>query len=110
MQKTANNYRFFEYLENKTADTLLIAFGITARVIRPLKHRYSLFCPIRLFPVLEEELKAAAAEHERIVVVEMSDGQYQGEVERVLKRDVLSVPILGGGISLKEIEEKLHAL
>lgn len=110
MRETADNYRFFEYLENKVANTLLIAFGITSRVIRPLKNRFSLFRPVRLFPVLEEELKAAADRHERIVVVEMSDGQYRGEVQRVLKRNVLSVPVLGGGISLKEIEEKLNEL
>jgi len=108
IKKTADNYRFFEYLENKTADTLLIAYGIASRVILPLRNQYSLFRPISLFPVLEEELKAAADLHDRIVVVEMNDGQYQGEIQRVLKREVLSIPVLGGGISLKEIEQKLN--
>jgi 2-oxoglutarate ferredoxin oxidoreductase subunit alpha len=110
MRKTAADYRFFEYEENKAADTLLIAFGITSRVIRPLKNRYSLFRPIRLFPILEAELKAAADQHEKIVVVEMNDGQYRGEVQRVLKREALSLPVLGGSIHLKEIEEKLNEL
>lgn len=103
-------YNYFEFLDNPQADTLLIAFGITARVIRPLKKAYGLFRPIRLFPVLEKELSQAAANYDRIVVVEMNDGQYAGEVQRVLRREVISLPILGGKIHLREIQEALNAL
>ena len=59
---------------------------------------------------LEDEIKAAAAQHKKIVVVEMNDGQYRGEMERILRRDVISMPMLGGKISLKEIKERLHEL
>ncbi len=110
MERVAQKYRFFEFLKNDGADTLLIAYGITYRVILPLKKDFSLFTPITLFPVLEDELKAAAAGHRRVVVVEMNDGQYRGEVERVLRREVLGIPVLGGEISLKEITERLHEL
>ena len=53
----AGKCRFYEYIENKESKTLLIAYGITSRVILPLKDRYSIFRPITMFPVLEKELK-----------------------------------------------------
>ncbi len=106
----AKNYRFYEYLPNDQSDTLLIAYGISYRVVLPLKRSYSIFKPVTLFPLLEDEIEAAAARHKRVVVVEMNDGQYRGEIERILRRDVLGIPMLGGEISLKEIKERLHEL
>jgi 2-oxoglutarate/2-oxoacid ferredoxin oxidoreductase subunit alpha len=110
IRQAARNYRFYEYLRNESSDTLLIAYGISYRVILPLKRQYSIFKPVTLFPLLEDEIKAAAADHKRIIVVEMNDGQYRGEIERILRRDVLSIPMLGGEISLNEIKERLHEL
>jgi len=110
MLETAARYSFYNYHHNPKADTLLIAFGITHRVILPLKNGYSLFKPIRLFPILEKELADAAALHAKIVVIEMNDGQYRGEVQKILKRDVLGIPVLGGTISLMEIQERLNEL
>jgi 2-oxoglutarate ferredoxin oxidoreductase subunit alpha len=107
---TASRYNFHDYRRNPAADTLLISYGITHRVITPLAGAYSLFKPVRLFPVLEDELRAAAADHRKIIVVEMNDGQYRGEVQKVLKRDVLGISILGGTISLNEIREQLRGL
>jgi len=106
MEKVAKNYNFYEYLENKKADTLLIAYGITSRVILPLKNKYSIFRPIRMFPVLEEELKKVAKKYKKIIVIEMNDGQYAKEIERTLKREITSIPVLGGTINLKELREK----
>ena len=37
-------------------------------------------------------------------------GQYRGEVQKVLLREVLGIPALGGAISLSEIREQLHDL
>jgi 2-oxoglutarate ferredoxin oxidoreductase subunit alpha len=110
IEKTAENYRFFNYHENPDSDTLLIAYGITARVISPLKSNYSVFNPITLYPVLEKELAEAAAKHKRLIMIEMNDGQYQGEVQKVLMRQVESLSILGGTIRLNEIRERLDAL
>ena len=110
IRSTADNYRLFEYLDNPRADTLLVAYGITFRVIQPLRGDFSLFRPVRMFPVLEEELAEAAARYRRVIVVEMNDGQYRDEVERVLKREVIGIPVLGGSIHLKEIEKRLHEL
>lgn len=105
-EKVSKNYAFYEYLENKKANTLLIAYGITSRVILPLKEKYSIFRPIRMFPVLEDELKKIAKKYKKIIVIEMNDGQYKKEIERTLKREVTSIPVLGGSISLKELREK----
>lgn len=109
-QKTMANYRFYNYWQRPSADTLLIAYGITARVILPLKSQYSIFNPITMFPVLEKELQDAANQHQRIIVIEMNDGQYLGEVQKVLLRDVECISILGGTLSLKEIKERLDEL
>lgn len=103
----AKNYNFYEYQKNKRSDTLLIAYGITSRVIEPLNRKYSIFRPIRIFPLLEDELKQAAKAHKHIVVIEMNDGQYKNEVERLLKRDIELISIQGGSISLKEIVNEL---
>jgi 2-oxoglutarate ferredoxin oxidoreductase subunit alpha len=110
MADAAANYRLHEYLPNPSADTLIVAYGIAFRVVLPLREEASIFKPIRMFPLLEAEIRAAADAHRRIVVVEMNDGQYAGEIQRLLKRDVLSIPVLGGEISLREIRERLHAL
>ncbi|MDP7179900.1 MAG: 2-oxoacid:acceptor oxidoreductase subunit alpha [Candidatus Woesearchaeota archaeon] len=103
----AKKYNFYEYLENKDSDTLLISFGIASRVILPLKKEYSIFRPIRIFPMLDSELKKVCEKYKRIVVIEMNDGQYKGEVEKVLKREVEGIAVLGGEIKLKDIKEKL---
>ncbi len=106
-EEVSNNYAFYEYLENKNSNTLIIAFGITSRVILPLKEEYSIFRPIRIFPVLEKEIKKIARDYKNIVVIEMNDGQYKKEIERVLKRDIKSINLLGGYIHLNEIKRKL---
>ncbi|MBL7100806.1 MAG: 2-oxoacid:acceptor oxidoreductase subunit alpha [Nanoarchaeota archaeon] len=105
-EKIAKKYAFYEYLDNKKSDVLLIAYGITSRVILPLKEKYSIFRPIRMYPVLEKELRETAKRYKKIIVVEMNSGQYAQEIERVLKREVESIPVLGGSISLEELKEK----
>lgn len=110
IHRAARNYCFYEYFENQKSDTMLIAYGITARVISPLKDKYSIFRPIRIFPLLFEELEKTSSKHRKIVVVEMNDGQYAGQVQKTLKREVVSIPVLGGKIHLKEIKEALDGL
>ncbi|MFA5141856.1 MAG: 2-oxoacid:acceptor oxidoreductase subunit alpha [Candidatus Woesearchaeota archaeon] len=106
VEKAASEFAFYEYVENKNADTLIIAYGITSRVVMDLKDKYSIFRPIRIYPVLDE-LKAIAKKYKHIVVVEMNNGQYVQEVERLLKRDVKFIPQLGGNISLDRIKAEL---
>ena len=105
----AKKYNFYEYIENKKADTLLVAYGIASRVILPLKNKYSIFRPIRLFPILDE-LKRTSKKYSRIIIIEMNDGQYRGELESFLKRKVELISQLGGRVSLKEIKNELSKI
>ena len=107
-EEVAARYAHFEFTGNKKSDTLLIAYGITSRVIAPLKTDYAIFRPIRIFPFLSEELKRCAKNFEHIVVVEANDGQYAMLVESELKRDVIRIPLLGGKISLDTVKQDLR--
>jgi 2-oxoglutarate/2-oxoacid ferredoxin oxidoreductase subunit alpha len=107
-EEVAARYAHFEFTGNKKSDTLLIAYGITSRVISPLKTDYAIFRPIRMFPFLSEELKKRAKNFEHIVVVEANDGQYAMLVESELKRDVIRIPLLGGKISLDTVKQNLR--
>lgn len=99
-EKVAARYNYFEFKGNPTSNTLLISFGIVSRVIAPLASQFSMFRPIRIFPVLGDELREHANGYENVVVLEANDGQYACLVEKELKRDVIRVPIIGGKISL----------
>jgi len=99
-QAVAALYRDFEFTGNTSSDTLLISFGIVSRVIAALGSQFALFRPIRIFPMLGDELRQHAQGYRNIVVIEANDGQYACLVERELKREVIKVPLLGGRISL----------
>ena len=107
MKKASDNYRFYEYIENEKSDTLIIAYGIMSRTMLSLKDKYSIFRPITIFPMLDKELKEISNKYKRIFVVEMNDGQYKGEVEKILKRDIDGISVMGGTINLPEIEKQI---
>jgi len=110
-EEVAARYSAFEFKKNILSDTLLISYGIVSRVIAPLASEFAMFRPIRIFPMLGDELREHARGYERIAVVEANDGQYACLVERELKRNVIRVPLLGGRINLdlarKGLSEKL---
>jgi len=106
----ADKYNFHEYGWNKDAETLVIAFGITARVARPLAPHFALFRPIRLWPTLDKELADVAGKYKKIIVIEGSDGQYADVVEHMLLRRVERVPLLGGRMSIEAISEGLDRI
>jgi 2-oxoglutarate ferredoxin oxidoreductase subunit alpha len=112
--RVARKYPLYEYLPRPGAETLLIAFGITARIVSPLKKRFSLFRPIRMLPVLDEELREVTKSYRHIMVIEGSDGQYASWVEWAVGRKVSRVPCLGGGFKLRwiqaQIEERLRGV
>ncbi|MEJ2744472.1 MAG: 2-oxoacid:acceptor oxidoreductase subunit alpha [bacterium] len=105
--EAAKRYEFYEYLRVKGSDTLLIAFGAASRAAYHFKQRFSIFRPIRIFPMLDA-LKKIAASYERIVVMEMNAGQYKLLVEAMLHRPVGFVPLLGGAIKLSYLEERIR--
>jgi 2-oxoglutarate ferredoxin oxidoreductase subunit alpha len=106
--EVAARYPDFEFSGNTTSDTLLISYGIVSRVVAPLGSDYALFRPIRIFPMLGDELQQHAQDYKNIVVIEANDGQYASLVERELKRDVTRVPLLGGRINLELIKQGLQ--
>jgi len=107
ISNVAKNYEFYEYIENKNADELIIAYGIVSRTILGLKNKYSIFRPIRLFPVLEKEILNIAKKYKKIIVIEMNNGQYAGELKKFLGDKVKSVSVLDGKINLEDIGGRL---
>jgi len=107
-QRVAEAYPLFQYLPCRGSDVLLIAFGITSRIILSLKERFSIFRPIRIFPVLEKELKEVSQRYRHMMVVEGSDGQYAGWAEWATGRKAIRVPCLGGGFKLQWIERQIE--
>jgi 2-oxoglutarate ferredoxin oxidoreductase subunit alpha len=110
-EKVAARYGDFEFKGNTASSTLLISYGIVSRVIAPLASQFAMFRPMRIFPMLGDELREYARRYEEIVVMEANDGQYACLVERELKKDVIKVPLLGGRINFdlarKGLSEKL---
>ena len=102
------NILFFSIFPCKDSNILLIAFGITSRIISALKERFSIFRPIRIYPVLEKELREVTQSYPRIIVIEGSDGQYASWVEWAIGRKVMKVPCLGGGFKLKWIQSQIE--
>ena len=109
--RVAEKYPLYEYLPYAGSETLLIAFGITSRILSPLKERFSILRPIRIYPVLEKELKEISQSYRHIIVVEGNDGQYASWVEWAMGRKVMKVPCLGGGFKFqwicRQIEDRL---
>lgn len=107
--KVAEKYAFYDYYPRKKSELLVIAYGITSRVVMALRDKYPVFRPGRLFPIIPQ-LKKIASRYPKIAVVEMNDGQYRSELAGFLKREVVLVSQLGGQVSLKEIENELEKI
>lgn len=106
-EAAAAHHNYYEFLENPSSDTLLISYGIVSRVVRTLQSQFALFRPIRLFPPSTDELRRCAQDYSKVIVIEANDGQYADVVELALKRQVLRIPILGGRINARLVEEGL---
>ena len=104
----ANRYPRFEHAWNVDASVLVICYGIVSRVASPLADDYALFRPIRIHPILGDELRAIADRYQQIVCIEANDGQYADMVELAIRRPVLRVPLLGGRISLEAVRDGLE--
>ncbi len=106
--QVAQRYARYEHGWNVDASTLIVCYGIVSRVAAPLAPDYALFRPIRIHPVLGDELRAIAGRYDEIVVVEANDGQYADIVELALHREVKRVPLLGGRISLEAVRDGIE--
>jgi 2-oxoglutarate ferredoxin oxidoreductase subunit alpha len=85
------HFTFFDRHGVSDADTLIIAYGVTARAARvavreaqQAGRRVSLLILKTLWPVPEPLIREAAAHVRRVIVVEMNLGQYVREVQRLL--------------------------
>jgi pyruvate/2-oxoacid:ferredoxin oxidoreductase alpha subunit len=109
----------FEEVECNDADYLFVAYGISARVclsalkrLRAQGIRAGLFRPITLFPFPEKELRKTSQNVNKIIVVELSNGQMADDVERMTG---CTIPVLrynwyGGTVPSTEelIEKTIH--
>jgi 2-oxoglutarate ferredoxin oxidoreductase subunit alpha len=106
--EVAGRYALYEHGWNVDAKVLVICYGIVSRVAAPLAPDYALFRPIRIHPVLADEIASIAGRYEQIVCLEANDGQYADMVELALHREVKRVPLLGGRISLEAVRVGLE--
>jgi 2-oxoglutarate ferredoxin oxidoreductase subunit alpha len=103
--EVAQRYARYEHGWNVEADVLVVCYGIVSRVAAPLRDEFALFRPIRIHPILGDELREICARYREVVVVEANDGQYADLVELAIHREVKRVPLLGGRISLEAVRE-----
>jgi 2-oxoglutarate/2-oxoacid ferredoxin oxidoreductase subunit alpha len=103
--EVAKRYAQYEHGWRVDADVLVVCYGIVSRVAAPLREEFALFRPIRIHPMLADELAAIADRYREVVVVEANDGQYADLVELAIHRPVKRVPLLGGRISLEAVRE-----
>ncbi len=108
VQAVADKYAVCESTPNTDSDTIIVSYGITSRIVRELGDAYAYFRPIRIWPSLEDQINEACKGYKNVVVVEMNDGQYAGEIQRILKREVVSIPVIGGDLSLSQIIETMR--
>ncbi len=87
----ADRLAMVEHCPAESADTLLVTYGVTSRsalaAVCELKASgtpVSLLVLKTLWPVPEAAIRQAAINARRVLVVEMNQGQYVREVERVL--------------------------
>ena len=106
--EVAASYPLYEHAWNIDAPVLVIGYGIVSRVAAPLAPDYALFRPIRIHPMLGDELRAIAGRYEQIVCLEANDGQYADMAQLALGREVKRVPLLGGRISLEAVRDGLE--
>ncbi len=92
VEADVDQFSFAEFLGEPEADTMILAYGVTARaakaVYKELKAEgkpVSLLILKTLWPIPENLIRQKAQGTKRVLVVEMNMGQYVREVERVLK-------------------------
>jgi 2-oxoisovalerate ferredoxin oxidoreductase alpha subunit len=109
----------YELYQTEEAEVLMVGFGIVSRVLRSTVEearrdgmRAGLFRPITLWPFPSQALAEAAAHVEKVMVVELSNGQMVEDVRLALNG---KVPVefygrVGGNVpSVEELRAKMAA-
>ncbi len=114
LESAVDTFSFYEGFSADESDTLLIAYGVTARAAKSVyKELAGAGKPVHLlilktlWPVPENVIRKAAENVKRVVVVEMNLGQYVREIERILvdKKVDFFGQMDGGLISPDKIRE-----
>ena len=91
LSKSVAEFTFFEEINVPSSDTLVVAYGVTARSARACleqlkdsSHRTSLLILKTLWPVPESLIREKTAAFKRVIMVEMNLGQYVRELQRLL--------------------------
>jgi len=117
IERDADRFSYYEFLEEPGAETMILTYGVTARAaqwaLRELKTAgtaVSLLILKTLWPVPVNLIREKAKGVKRVMVVEMNLGQYVYEIERVLKdRKVKFFGRMDGQlIKPREIMEAVH--
>jgi 2-oxoglutarate ferredoxin oxidoreductase subunit alpha len=91
LESAVHQFSFHDAFMAEEADTLLVAYGVTARAAKAVHKAFesegmplSLLVLKTLWPVPEALIREKADKVKRVVVVEMNTGQYVWEIKRVL--------------------------
>jgi 2-oxoglutarate ferredoxin oxidoreductase subunit alpha len=91
LTRAVSEFTFFDEYLVPGADTLVIAYGVTARAAKVAVKRLaergtqaSLLVLKTLWPLPEALIKAKASPYKRVVMAEMNLGQYVRELQRLL--------------------------
>ncbi len=116
--RAANAERRCELYRTEDVEVLVVGFGIVSRVLRSAVEqarkegiKAGLFRPITLWPYPSLELKQVASNAEKVIVVELSNGQMVEDVRLALNG---SVPVefygrVGGNVpSVEELFEQIE--
>ncbi|MBS3779258.1 MAG: 2-oxoacid:acceptor oxidoreductase subunit alpha [Desulfovermiculus sp.] len=109
---------FYEYIGPQDANTVIVAYGITARTALAAAKQMTregasvaVLILKTLWPVLEKEIIQNCRNASRILVPEMNLGQYSREIERLLPdKDIRSLGQMNGNLlKPSQIMEVAHA-
>ena len=91
LRESVSEFTYIDEFNVPDADTLVIAYGVTARAakaavkrIQKSDHPASLLVLKTLWPVPEALIRKKAASYKRVVMAEMNLGQYVRELNRLL--------------------------
>jgi 2-oxoglutarate ferredoxin oxidoreductase subunit alpha len=108
LEKIADsNFQDYHLWGNEQSDTLLVGMGAMARALRAFEDDYQIFAPVRIWPFLDKEIKKAANKKEKVIVVEMNEGQYVKEAKQVLGSKVKFIPYRNEIIDVNGLRELL---
>jgi 2-oxoglutarate ferredoxin oxidoreductase subunit alpha len=113
----SENIAMVEEEQTQDADVVLVAYGITSRVVLRTLHlarekglKVGVFRPVVVWPFPEKRLRELADRVKAFVTVELNQGQVALEVERVVCGRARTVLVGHGGGELHDPEDVLQVV